>query len=545
MPFSTPGQRAAIYVRVSTDSDAQKDSPDNQIATCKEYAQEHDMTVSSEFIYNDAGVSGTEMEQRREVQRLLHDARCGRFDVVLFVAISRFSRDLSDALQMKKRLETVYGIRMVSIEEGYDSAIDGRNSEMVFTVHAMLAAHKSQEMSKAIQRGLRQSAKRGRHTGNIAPFGYAKGSDGRLRLDPMTAPIVVDIFQMYQSGLGCQAIARILNDRHVPTASVLAARRETLWQASTVRNMLRNPVYIGTIVAHRYTSLPDVTQSRQADSRITRLQTRDEDEWISVEHAHPSIVDLPLFSAVQSLMDDKSQNKGLKQTSNLLAGKLYCRECQSKMVIVSSRPRKSRTYRYIVCSRVRRLGPKACENHAKLRYEDVIGAVLQQLQAQLLSCANEIAPLVSVLLQATERGAISGTSGAEAASRRLYTLEQELARNLKAQRNNLEAMQQGLFSPAVIENSQAELRRAEAYLRAEMERLSTEDIDKTAAVEAEQNKALETVVSRVITLADHLHEYTVVSQRRFLDVFVAALWVDHGANVDVLWTWRANHPAVR
>ncbi|MCY0897300.1 MAG: recombinase family protein, partial [Alicyclobacillaceae bacterium] len=134
MPFSTPGQRAAIYVRVSTDSDAQKDSPDNQIATCKEYAQEHDMTVSSEFIYNDAGVSGTEMEQRREVQRLLHDARCGRFDVVLFVAISRFSRDLSDALQMKKRLETVYGIRMVSIEEGYDSAIDGRNSEMVFTV---------------------------------------------------------------------------------------------------------------------------------------------------------------------------------------------------------------------------------------------------------------------------------------------------------------------------------------------------------------------------------------------------------------------------
>ncbi len=168
--------RAAIYVRVSTDHEEQKLSPENQIATCREHADELGLDVSNRtLVYNDAGISGTEMLNRPEVQRLVADARLGRFDAVLFTAISRFARDLSDALALKKRLETVYGIRIISVEEGYDTAIEGRNSEMVFTVHAMLAAHKSEEMSKAIRRGLRQSAKKGRHIGSVTPYGYLEG----------------------------------------------------------------------------------------------------------------------------------------------------------------------------------------------------------------------------------------------------------------------------------------------------------------------------------------------------------------------------------
>ena len=515
-------ERAAIYVRVSTDADAQKDSPLNQIATCQEYAQTIGMRTFDALIYNDAGISGTEMANRPEVQRMLADARTGKFDAILFTAISRFSRDLSDAFSTKKRLEAVYGIRLISIEEGYDSAVDGRNSEMVFTVHAMLAAHKSREMSQSIRRGLRQSARRGRHIGNIAPFGYRKAADGTLLPDPQFAPVVRDIFTMYLSGLGAKAIADALNARRIPTASALRSKRSTSWQASTVNAMLHNQAYTGTIVAHKRTAMQDLEYSRRVDHPVKRLHLREEKEWVVVPGAHEPIVDRSAFAAVQRLLDLKARHKGVRRNANLLAGLLVCASCGSRMIVTGGAKKRSQhPYKYIVCSRVRRIGKAACDNHAVTPYGDLLGAVLEMLGRLALHDAET---------ELSHALALSRTNGRTTAERRLTVMHAELNRIEEEQKHNLHAFHTGLFPTHIIEDAQHGLMARANALRGEIVRLRQEEEEK------ERLNRLLPLQSAWNIFGDG-ELYDGITRRMALQCLLDDIAIDRTGNIEVHLAW--------
>ena len=517
-------ERAAVYVRVSTDTDAQKDSPANQIATCREYAQSAGLETSDSLIYNDTGISGAEMANRPEVGRLLEDARAGRFEAVLFTAISRFSRDLSDAFGTKKRLENVYGIRLISIEEGYDSAVEGRNSEMVFTVHAMLAAHKSQEMSIAIRRGLRQSARRGRHIGNIAPFGYRKGADKKLVPDPRTAPTVRDIFAMYLAGMGSKAIAEALNARGVPTASALRLRRDTLWQASTVTAILHNEVYVGTIVAHKRTRKQDLAHSRRADRPIKRLQLRDSSEWVVIPGAHEPIVGQDAFDRAQRLLAQKARCRGMKRRANLLAGLMVCASCGGKMIVTGGgRRHAERAHQYAVCSKVRRIGKSACDNHSATRYGELLDAVLALLRAPAAPVGGRGEfPGASVL---------PGAGEADAAQLRVDCLRKELEKNEEEQRRNLAAYRTGLFPGHIIEKSQRELASRAKTLRSELDRLKRQEEDRAARA------AGQAAADAALNPFQHMHLYDEMSGRLALQSALDRIVIGRDGDIEVYLAW--------
>jgi site-specific DNA recombinase len=456
-------QKAAIYVRVSTDSDAQRDSPQHQIATCTEYAVEHGFTVAENCVYNDAGVSGTEMANRPEVQRLLTDARGGAFDAVLFTAISRFSRDLSDAFQMKKSLESIYGIRLISIEEGYDSAIAGRNNEMVFTVHAMLAAHKSKEMSVAIQRGLKQSARRGRHTGNTAPYGYVKGPDKVLRVDVRTADVVRNIFQLYLAGHGTAEIANRLNQERIPTATALRKGYSMLWQASSISSILHNPVYTGTIVAHKWAMGQDVQSSRRANAAVKKAFIRNQEEWVVVERSHEPLIDEETFQQVQTMMRRKAGSRSDRRNTNCLAGLLRCGLCGGAMIVTSSgsKPPGGSNYRYIVCGRARRLGRQGCSNRQRVPYDDVLSFLLRHLST-LFTEYQQTHPEPEGLSHILWRER-------EADRARVKSLQTALHRTELEQRQNLQAYQSGWFEPEVVRQEQMALDQRVRRLRLQLE----------------------------------------------------------------------------
>ncbi|KYP80377.1 recombinase family protein [Ferroacidibacillus organovorans] len=462
-------KRAAIYVRVSTDSDTQRDSPANQIATCQEHAERIQLKTDPSLIYNDAGISGTEMTHRNEVQRMLVDARAGRFEVILFTAISRFSRDLSDAFNTKKRLEQVYGIRLISIEEGYDSAIEGRNSEMIFTVHAMLAAYKSKEMSRAIQRGLRQSARRGRHIGNITPYGYLKDGAKKLVPDPQTAPIVREIFDMYLTGKGTKEIANTLNHRQVPTALKHQYQKNTAWQASTVNAILRHEVYVGTLIAHKRTTMHDIEKSRRIDLPVKRLQFRSEDDWIVIPHAHPPIIRQDRFDLAQHLMKFKARNKSVKQSANLLAGFLRCASCGGSMIVTGRKKRERERYKYVVCSKVKRINKAACDNHSATNYDT--------LSEMIFAVLNRKFQEDSGWLQFQQSRREIASLGVDRSEQRMQALKMQISINRKEQKRNLEAFRRGIFPTALIEESQRNLIDQERILQSEMNRLLEKKIE--------------------------------------------------------------------
>lgn len=512
--------KSAIYVRVSTDHEEQKLSPEHQVARCREHAMELGLDVSDpNLIYNDAGVSGTEMVNRHEVQRLVADARVGRFDAILFTAISRFARDLADAFNLKKKLETVYGIRIISVEEHYDSAIEGRNNEMVFTVHAMLAAHKSEEMSKAIRRGLRQSAKRGRHIGNVTPYGYVKGPDKHLIPSPETKGVVSDIYDLYLSGLGSRSIAMRLNERGIPSA------RGGKWQNSSVNAILRNPVYRGTIIATKWRHDVDIKLSRVMDRKVKRWQTRQEDDWIVVEHAHEALIDNERWEDVQAMLSTKERHKAIKRTTgNLLAGFMRCAECGGAMCVRTSRSNSDGyAYRYIACLAVGRVSKDACCNHHKHKYDEILQAVIDPLRKVSLSNERKV--------ELTERF-IDRAEGANW-ELRAQDVTRALERNKKRQMklvqmmtNDDETLDAGLLSQHYAE------------LRAEHELLTIQlsEIGLARNQQVELMK-LPTELSDIASVFNHLGDHDPIIVRTALSTLVSGIKCYSDGKVEIEYTW--------
>lgn len=438
---------AAIYLRVSTNHDEQKRSPEHQLMTCLDHAQELSLSTNEQFIYNDAGQSGTEMQRRTEVQRLVSDARDGKFDAVLFTAISRFARDLSDALALKKRLETVYGIRIISVEEGYDSAVEGRNSEMIFTVHAMVAAHKSQEMSKSIRRGLRQSAVSGHHIGSIPPYGYKKTPDKRLVPHPLHSDTVRLIYQLYISGLGVNAIAKELNRRRYPTPRSSLTGESSLWQASTVNGILHNPVYTGTLIANKWRKGTDIDKSRLIDAKVTRQMRRNKDDWIVITDNHEAIIEQPVYEKVQEMLRTKQAHRGIRLNAHLLAGMMRCSACNSAMVVTGAGSSNTRTYKYIMCSSVKRIGKNACVNHCRIPYQLVLDAVLSPLH-QLTPSPSCVTELTKWMVNPSiERGI----------DERISTLKHRIQRAGQKHKAAVRAYMDGIFTEAEFRQMRTEL----------------------------------------------------------------------------------------
>ena len=95
--------RVAAYCRVSTFRETQKSSIENQRWYYEWLIEQHDNWELAD-IYCEAGVSGTYMNNRPELQRMLMDCRQGKIDLVVTKSISRLSRNVTDCLDIVRQL---------------------------------------------------------------------------------------------------------------------------------------------------------------------------------------------------------------------------------------------------------------------------------------------------------------------------------------------------------------------------------------------------------------------------------------------------------
>jgi site-specific DNA recombinase len=104
---------AAIYARYSTDLQRAA-SIEDQIRSCKARIDQEGWTLAAS--YTDHAVSGS-IRLRPGYQKLLEDARSGRFEVVVAEALDRLSRDQEDVAALYKHL-SFSGVRLITIGEG-------------------------------------------------------------------------------------------------------------------------------------------------------------------------------------------------------------------------------------------------------------------------------------------------------------------------------------------------------------------------------------------------------------------------------------------
>jgi DNA invertase Pin-like site-specific DNA recombinase len=149
--------KIAIYTRVSGKSNRQDAA--NQSLQLIEYCQRQGWEY---FEYADR-MSGTRAD-RVEFQRMFEDARVKRFDIVLFWALDRFSREGTlKTLEYLQRLDT-YGVGWKSYTEQYlDST--GMFRDAMIAMLATIAKQEHARLSERVVAGLRRAERAGKVLG--------------------------------------------------------------------------------------------------------------------------------------------------------------------------------------------------------------------------------------------------------------------------------------------------------------------------------------------------------------------------------------------
>jgi site-specific DNA recombinase len=372
----------AIYVRVSTTKESQKDSPEHQEMLCREKARTLDLDV--QFTYEDRD-TGTSIIKRPEIQRLIEDAKAGYFSTIIFASLSRFSRDTLDSLSLKRALVDHLGIRLVSIEEGFDSLKD--NDELKFQIISAVNQKLSEQISLSSKRGLRQSALKGNFTGSVAPYGYRKIRVGdRKTIEPdENANTVKLIYDLYvNSKMGEKAIVNYLNEKGI------SSPKGGLWGITTVQRILTNEAYIGNNVFSKYELKQVYNDISNLSNRKKKQVQRDKAKWDRTqEKTHEPIIDDELFLQAQEIRLHRGGGKrgGVRNKVNIFAGMIFCKHCGSSVVSAKSKNGKNLTdgkeYRYLICSKRRRIGEKGCVNDLWLPYDDFRETVIKEISKQL------------------------------------------------------------------------------------------------------------------------------------------------------------------
>ena len=306
--------RVTFYARVSTDKDEQINSLENQVQYYTELIQsKHTWTFIPGYI--DEGISGTSTKKRDSFNRMIRDAKAGRFDFIITKEISRFSRSTLDSIKYTQELlEHDVG---VLFQNDNINTLDS-DSEFRLVVMAGVAQDEVRKLSERLKFGFRQAIKNGHVLGNDKLWGYDK-KDCVLSINEEEAQVVRRIFDLYANQqMGIRRISQTLLNEG------FTSRKGNAFNVLTIRHILCNPKYKGWYCANK---------SQTVDYRSKRKIFLDESEWVM--YPDPSILAIvseDLWDRANALYKRRSEQMMSHQSGAEFhnrypySGKIICEE---------------------------------------------------------------------------------------------------------------------------------------------------------------------------------------------------------------------------
>ena len=158
-----------------------------------------------------------------------------------------------------------------------------------------------------------------------------------------------------------------LNSNNIPTANQSRYSKDSFWENKTIKNILRNKVYIGTTEQNKRSRI---------SYKNRKLRPNPKEQWNIVENTHPPIIDKKVFDMVQKMVIVQTYNRNEKKNTFLLDGLLFCYECHHKIGV---RGKKNGHY-YMVCNNYRRNSKlNLCTSHG-FSYENLEQTVLSYIK---------------------------------------------------------------------------------------------------------------------------------------------------------------------
>ncbi|NLB56471.1 MAG: recombinase family protein [Lentisphaerae bacterium] len=304
--------RVTFYARVSTEKFEQLNSLENQVQYYTELIHSKPNWIFVDG-YVDEGISGTSTKKRDSFNRMISDAKDGRFDFIITKEISRFSRSTLDSIRYTQELlEHNVG---VLFQNDNINTLD-TDSEFRLVVMAGVAQDEVRKLSERLKFGFRQSIRNGRVLGNDKIWGYDK-KDCRLTINEEEAAAVRIIFDLYANQrIGIRRISQVLFDMGY------TSRKGNEFNVLTIRHILTNPKYKGWYCGNKTLSI---------DYRSKKNIFLDESEWVTYpDPGVPAIVSEELWDRANALYKARSEQMKSHQSAAeyhnryAYSGKLVC-----------------------------------------------------------------------------------------------------------------------------------------------------------------------------------------------------------------------------
>ena len=391
----------AIYARLSVENSGKDDdgnSLQNQIAVCEDYLDGCPYLRLAE-VYSDNGRTGTVFD-RPAWNRLMDDVRTGKVQCIVVRDLSRFGRDYVETGNYLEKIFPALGTRFISVKENFDNFTCGNAMESLsVSLQNLVNAMYSRDISKKVSTALRAQMETGIFRNRNLPYGYLWNEDKTAYVvDEEAAAVVRQIFEWKLREVSVYTIVERLKAGGIESPERHKRRAGTRnggniqgegWCPSTIRGILQNRAYIGEMICGK---------SETALYKGLKKRLTEKDNWIVVSDAHPPIVSVSDFEAVERQMrEDSAHRETAMEWSadiragmiDLFAGKIFCADCGKRMYYKRQRicGCKNVTFRGVYdCSTHVRRGHATCFNHfirQDALNEKVFNAIRDQLQVAL------------------------------------------------------------------------------------------------------------------------------------------------------------------
>ena len=382
--LSPSEMRAAVYCRLSKDdgeSEGDSSSIQTQRAMLEHYCAQQGWAVVA--VYQDDGFTGLNMN-RPDMTRMLKAIERRQIDVVVTKDLSRLGRNYIQTGQLIEEFFPKNGVRYIAVNDSVDTDMDSVYDMTPF--RAVMNQMYSADVSKKVHSAYVTKARSGQFTGCLAPFGYCKNPDNTSQLipDEDTAWIVKLIFDYAKEGYGPNYIRRKLEDREIPCPAWWNRKkglrnkftkferenpetRHLIWDFTTIKEILQNPVYIGAIAS----------QKQVYKFKTGWIKDKKPHEWLIVEDMHEPLVSREVFELVQEKAKSRKRPDAFGNYS-IFAGLIKCGQCGSTMNI--RRANQKGNERIYTCSKYNKYGVKHCSQH-RMKYDVLYSIVLEQIRS--------------------------------------------------------------------------------------------------------------------------------------------------------------------
>ena len=325
----------AAYMRLSQDdvdigSNSLKDESDSihsQRLLIQQYRKEHtDLRDFPVIEFVDDGYTGTNFD-RPEFQRMIEKVRSGEVVCIIVKDLSRFGRNYLEVGDYLEHIFPFLGVRFISVNDHYDSkSYMGTTGGIDVAFRNLIYQRYSQDLSEKVKSAMHLKMSRGQYVTHC-PYGYKKkqGVKHEMIPDPVTAPIVREIFEATIGGMKSTEIAAMLNAKQVPTPMEYKKvnrkmHSDAMWSHQAVLRIIKEYKYTGAMVNFK---------CENETIRASVQRKCKPEEWVVVENRHEAIVTHEEYEAANAKLR-KVNYKGAKR-GDLSDRVYYCAYCGRRL----------------------------------------------------------------------------------------------------------------------------------------------------------------------------------------------------------------------